>query len=63
MKKIFLIIDEVYNFDKNVYKKLLSYKNVVILRSFSKVYGLPGLRLGYAIANKDTIKYIENYKW
>lgn len=30
--------------------------NVVILRSMTKDYGIPGLRLGYAIARKDIIK-------
>jgi histidinol-phosphate aminotransferase len=30
--------------------------NVVVLRTFSKVYAMAGLRLGYAIAHPDTIR-------
>jgi histidinol-phosphate aminotransferase len=30
-------------------------KNVVVLRTFSKIYGLAGLRLGYAFAKRDII--------
>ncbi|MGM0921637.1 MAG: histidinol-phosphate transaminase [Bacillota bacterium] len=35
------------------------YKNVMILRTFSKAYGLAALRVGYGIANKELIKSIE----
>ena len=31
-------------------------KNVIILRTFSKLYGMAGLRLGFAIARPDLIK-------
>jgi histidinol-phosphate aminotransferase len=31
-------------------------KNVVITRTFSKIYGLAGLRVGYAIAQPDAIR-------
>lgn len=36
-------------------KYLRSEKNVLILRTFSKIYGLAGLRLGYGIARKEII--------
>ena len=32
------------------------FENVVILRTFSKAYGLAGLRVGYAIATQDIIE-------
>jgi histidinol-phosphate aminotransferase len=34
-------------------------KNLVVLRSFSKVYGLAGLRVGYMLASEDVVDYME----
>ncbi len=31
-------------------------ENLVVLRSFSKIYGIPGLRLGYAVARAELIE-------
>jgi histidinol-phosphate aminotransferase len=36
-------------------KYLHSEKNVLILRTFSKIYGLAGLRLGYGISKKEIV--------
>ena len=33
--------------------------NIIILRTFSKIYGLAGLRIGYAVADKEIIRYLE----
>jgi len=35
------------------------YPNLIILRTFSKIYGLAGLRVGYAIAHSDLIERLE----
>ncbi len=35
-----------------------SNKNLVIGRTFSKIYGLAGMRIGYAIGHPDTIKTV-----
>ncbi len=37
----------------------ISKKNVIVTRSFSKSYGLAGLRIGYGVANIDIIKSLE----
>jgi len=37
------------------------YKNLVISRSFSKNYGLAGLRLGFAISNPQNIKKLATF--
>ncbi len=37
-------------------------KNVVILRTFSKSYGLAGLRIGYAIAHEDCINLLNRVR-
>ncbi|MBP9721521.1 MAG: histidinol-phosphate transaminase [Gammaproteobacteria bacterium] len=38
------------------------YNNIISLRTFSKAYGLAGLRVGYAIANPDLITVINKLK-
>ncbi len=35
--------------------------NVVVSRTFSKIYGLAGLRIGYLVAKPDLIKKISQY--
>jgi len=39
----------------------LSTPGVVVTRTFSKCYGMAGLRLGYAVANAETAKFIDRY--
>ena len=57
--QVALVIDEAYvefvqGQDKVRSLELLSaYPNVIILRTFSKAYGLAGLRVGYAVANTE----------
>lgn len=53
-----LVLDEAYDefvHDKqiNTLDLLQQYSNLIITRTFSKAYGLAGLRLGYAIAHPD----------
>lgn len=38
------------------------YKNLIVLRTLSKAYGLAGLRFGYALAHPKTIEIIEKYR-
>ncbi|WP_270179047.1 histidinol-phosphate transaminase [Alkalihalobacillus sp. CinArs1] len=38
---------------------LPNYKNLVILRTFSKAYGIAALRVGYGVANPEVIQTIE----
>jgi len=40
----------------NTLSLLGSYPNLIITRSFSKIYGLAGLRIGYTIASKEVIE-------
>jgi len=37
-------------------------KNVIVLRTFSKIYALAGLRVGYAFAHKDMIAVLNRVK-
>ena len=40
----------------------LENPTVVVSRTFSKVYGMAGLRLGYAVARKETIDKLRRYR-
>ncbi len=40
----------------------LKYRNVLLGRTFSKAYGMAGLRQGYAVATKQTAAKIRGYK-
>lgn len=37
------------------------HPNIVVVRTFSKVYGMAGMRLGYAVGAKDTIRSMAPY--
>lgn len=52
-----LIVDEAYHYfySKTFLNKALAAKNVVILRTFSKLMSLAAVRLGVIIGNKDLI--------
>jgi len=41
---------------------LKDFPNLIILRTFSKVYGLAGLRIGYAFASDKIVDYIERVR-
>lgn len=40
----------------------LQKKNVIITRTFSKIYGLAGLRIGFGIARKEIIEFMERIR-
>ena len=67
-KKIFIIIDSAYAeyvTDKdysngiNFAKK---YKNIIVTRTFSKIYGLAALRVGWCYAHTDIIKLMNKVR-
>lgn len=59
-----VIIDEAYHYfyEKSTLDLIGKYDNVVILRTFSKFFSIPGLRLGAVISSRQNIQYIKNYK-
>ncbi|MGM7721927.1 histidinol-phosphate transaminase [Metabacillus sp. Hm71] len=64
-KHVLVVVDEAYyeyvaaeDYPETV-PLLKDYSNVMILRTFSKAYGLAALRIGYGIGNADLIRKIE----
>ncbi|GAB4429060.1 MAG: histidinol-phosphate transaminase [Anaerolineae bacterium] len=59
---VVLVMDEVYYHFAAHHPDTLAYvrqgKNIVVLHSFSKAYGLAGLRLGYGIAPEGLAGYL-----
>lgn len=66
---VLAVFDEAY-FElapENVQVDLIQYiregcKNVMVLRTFSKAYGLAGLRIGYGIAHKEVIETLNHVR-
>ncbi|MDD2438519.1 MAG: aminotransferase class I/II-fold pyridoxal phosphate-dependent enzyme [Massilibacteroides sp.] len=64
-KKTMFIIDQSYvSFTTEELLKpgdVLKYKNLILVYSMSKAYSLPGLRLGYVIANPKVVAELNKY--
>src|SRR3990167_983480 len=56
----FILIDEAYYpfYEKTAIHWINEFQNLIIARTFSKAWGLAGIRLGYAVANKELIKLL-----
>lgn len=64
-KKCMVFVDEAYTEFANLPSlKDIAVKNpnVLVAKTFSKIYGLAGARVGYAIAHADTIKKISKFQ-
>lgn len=40
----------------------LKYPNLAVLRTFSKVYGMAGLRVGYAVASAEVVAFLDRIR-
>lgn len=60
----YVVVDEAYvEFHGESCQGLLEhYSNLIILRSFSKFFGLAGMRVGYALTHKRIARYIEKIR-
>jgi histidinol-phosphate aminotransferase len=67
-KDTLVVLDEAYAeyVDAPGYQDSLAlrkkYPNLVVLRTFSKVYGLAGLRVGYGLARPDLVEYLDRVR-
>jgi len=61
----YIFIDEAYTEYADI-PSLTSFAikspNVIVAKTFSKIYGLAGARVGYAIAHPDTIKILATFQ-
>lgn len=59
-----VIVDEAYHYfyDKTFLKKIFEYDNVVLVRTFSKLFSLAACRLGFMAGNPGMIKYVKNVR-
>ncbi len=66
--EVLLIWDEAYReyVDDPTYPDSIpyldSYPNLVVLRTFSKIYGLAGLRVGYGMADPQVVDFLERVR-
>jgi histidinol-phosphate aminotransferase len=66
-KQVPVVLDEAYyeyvvnpDYISGVEYLRAGQQNLIVLRTFSKVYGLAGLRVGYMLANEEVIDYMEH---
>ncbi len=62
-KNTFILVDEAYMDycgEISLGKLVKDNKNLIVVKTFSKIYGLAGARIGYALAHKDTIEQLSN---
>ena len=63
-----LMMDEAYlhfnmsNDTESAMKYVHDGKNVIVMRTFSKIYGMAGMRVGYAAARPDLIQKMEPFR-
>ena len=65
--KTIVFIDECFielvpKSNESVLSYVKKYNNIFILRSLTKSFGLPGLRIGYACGSKEIIKILQKIK-
>jgi histidinol-phosphate aminotransferase len=67
-KDTLVVLDEAYAeyVDALGYQDSLTlrkkYPNLIVLRTFSKIYGLAGLRVGYGLARPDLVEYLDRVR-
>ncbi len=67
-KDTLVVLDEAYAeyVDAPGYQDSLAlrkkYPNLIVLRTFSKIYGLAGLRVGYGLARPDLVEYLDRVR-
>lgn len=64
-KQVLVVVDEAYHeyVEDEAYASMIDLvkqeKNIIVTRTFSKIFGLAGLRIGYGIAHPEMISKLE----
>ncbi|WP_280770268.1 threonine-phosphate decarboxylase CobD [Salipaludibacillus daqingensis] len=62
----FLVVDEAFvdflGDGANLVHLLKDYENLILLRSLTKMYAIPGVRVGYLLANREIIKLLKQWQ-
>jgi histidinol-phosphate aminotransferase len=68
-ENIVVVYDEAYveyvtspQYPKDSYKLYQKYPNMIVMRTFSKIYGLAGLRVGYSFADQEIIQNVNKIR-
>ena len=67
-KHIILVLDEAYDeyllddLKSNSFDWIKTYRNLIVSRSFSKAYGLAGLRIGYGVGSPNLIELMNRVR-
>ena len=67
-QEVLVVMDEAYTefqedpLDLIPFVRDVKYPNLVVVRTFSKIYGLAGLRIGYAIGHPELIKILDKVR-
>jgi len=62
---VLVVLDEAYieyvdeSLHYNLHANLKKYKNLIVLRTFSKIYGIAGLRIGYGIMDDKLAELLD----
>lgn len=61
--KVMILLDEAYtefSDEPSMAKHVNAHPNLVVAKTFSKVYGMAGARIGFALAHPDTVKQMND---
>lgn len=66
--EVMVVLDEAYceylepDERTDTYAWILEHPNLIVLRTFSKIYGLAGMRIGYGVADKTVAGYLNRVR-